>query len=305
MSGENPYYLRKYRVVVYDGNNVALDVSDLRVTFHIERKGYHATNFGDVSIYNLSLATKGDIIHYGMRVTIEAGYQTGEYGLIFDGNIFQPIWDRKNVVDYRLTLHCMDGLSQLNYNLIQGTVQASHDMRSDLLAMIKNAGMEGDITQDIDSIQMPRGRVFFGQPKKLFRQIANANNAQWCFVDQKLLMTKLSDVKQSSSAIVISADSGLIGTPQQIEYGVNFKTLINPNIVLSNPPMQVQIKGLVQPQSVSPPKLQSRLSQDGFYVVGGVTHVGDTRGQEWYTECTGYNLGLYLATLSGQPQQLN
>ena len=152
----NPYFGRKYRVQVIDGNNVALDVSDLRVTFHIERK-LKAINFADISIYNLSITTAVDIIQYGMRVIVEAGYEDGEYGQIFDGNIFQPLWSRENVVDYKLTLHCMDGLGLLDYNLVQGTAKASHDMRSDLVNMMKIAGITADIDESMDTTKMPRG----------------------------------------------------------------------------------------------------------------------------------------------------
>src|ERR1035438_10547257 len=125
----NPWFIRQYRIIVSNGNNVALDISDLRCTFKIE-KSFKAINFGEVTIYNLSANTQADIIQYGMRVVIEAGYENGNYGVIFDGDVYQPIWNREDIVDNTLTLCCFDGNSVLINNMISATVEASHDMRT-------------------------------------------------------------------------------------------------------------------------------------------------------------------------------
>jgi hypothetical protein len=293
-----------------DGNNVALDVSDLRCTFRIEKIGYQAINYGDISIYNLSSQTQADIIKYGMRVVLEAGYENGQYGKIFDGDIFQPLWDRENVVDYKLTLHCFDGDSQLNNNFVGMTVQASHDQRSDLLNIMKNARnsfSNGQISTDLDNTEMPRGKVFFGMPKKYFREIANANNHQWSYVDRELVFSNLTNIPVGK-ALVVSPETGLIGTPQQTQDGVEFKVLLDPNIKVQYPAMQVKIdNSVVRQQKIMLGQLQTRLDQDGFYYVASVTHCGDTRGDDWYTEVIGFNstTGRLAAMYEIMAQNLN
>ena len=306
----NPYFLRKYRVRVIDGNDVALDVSDLRVKFNIQRVGYQAINYGDIEIYNLSAQTEVYIVKYGMRVTIEAGYENGQYGKIFDGDVFQPLWEREQVTDYKLTLHCFDGDSQLNNNFIGMTVQASHDQRTDLLAIMENARNtfgSGQISSDISSIKMPRGRVFFGMPKTHFRQIARANNAQWSYQDRQLMMSKLTDVPQGE-ALVISPSSGLIGSPQQTQDGVQFRTLLNPAVSVQFPAMQVKLDmASIRQEKILIGQLQTRLDQDGLYYVAAVNHIGDTRGNEWYTDITGFNTstGKLAAMYESAAQNLN
>ena len=305
-----PRFGRKYRVLVMDGNNVALDVSNLKCSFRIEKIGYQAINYGDITIYNLNANTRADIIKYGMRVVLEAGYENGQYGKIFDGDLFQPLWDRENVVDNKLTLHCFDGDSQLNTNFVGMTVQASHNQRSDLLNIMKNARNpfnDSYISPDLDSTEMPRGKVFFGMPKSYFREIANANNHQWSYVDRELIFSNLTNIPVSS-ALVVSPETGLIGTPQQTQDGIEFKTLLNPNIKVKYPPMQVKIdNSVIRQQKVMLGQLQTRLDQDGFYYVASVVHSGDTRGDDWYTEVIGFNStsGRLAAMYETAEQNLN
>jgi len=289
----HPRFIRKFRVQVIDGNNIALDVSDLRCTFRIEKIGAKQTsNYGDISIYNLAADTQADIVKFGMRVVVEAGYQDGEYGKIFDGNIFQPLWDRENVVDNVLTLHCFDGETELNRNFITMTVQASHDQRTDVLHIMDNARnkfAKGQITEEIDTTKMPRGKVFFGCPKKYFREISNANNSQWSFVDRELIIGNLTNIPQSE-ALVISPETGLVGTPQQTQDGVEFRSLLNPSIKIQYPPLQVKIdNSAIRQQKIMLGQLQTRLDQDGFYYVASVIHSGDTRGDDWFTDVVGFN----------------
>jgi len=292
MNNDNLRFVRKYRITIIDQNNIALDVSDLRCTFRVEYLGYQYQNFAEISIYNLSSKTQVDIIKSGLRLVLEAGYKNGQFGKIFDGNIYQPIWDRENIVDYKLTLLCFDGDSQLNLNFVNMAVQVNHDSRNDLLAIMKNARYpfeNGGITENIDTTEMPRGKVYFGMPKKYFREIANANNAQWSYTNGKLIVSNLTNIPQTE-ALVISPDNGLIGTPQQTQDGVELKTLLNPALRVQYPPMQIKLdNSIVRQAKLQFGQLQTRLDQDGFYYVASVVHYGDTRGDEWYTDIVGFN----------------
>jgi hypothetical protein len=286
-------FIRKYQILVADGDNTALDVSDLRCTFKIE-KGYQAINFAQISIYNLSAKTDEQIIKRGMRVIVNAGYQNGSYGKIFDGDIFQPIREREENVDYKLTLHCMDGLSLLSNKIVKVTVNAGINQRQIIEQIGKesyDATQMGFITPDIDNKTLPRGKVFFGEPKKYLRQIALDNNAQFYACDGQVHISKLTDVS-TDEALVISPQNGLIGTPQQTDDGITFRCLLNPNIKVINPAMSIKIdNSYIRQQAIrygqEYPKI---LSRDGIYRVAKVTFIGDTRGEDWYSEVLGVTL---------------
>ncbi len=109
----------------------------------------------------------------------------------------------------------------------------------------------------------------------------------------------LSDLPQHPTPdVTLTPATGIIGTPRQIQGGVSFRTLMNPNIYLSNPPRyvkldQTQISQLLWQYGVLP----SVLSQSGVYAIVDVAYTGDTRGQDWYTDATGMICGAEMVAM--------
>ena len=138
----------------------------------------------------------------------------------------------------------------------------------------------------------------------VLRDICRDEVAQWWTDAGKLNINKLDD-NYTGEALVISPSTGLIGTPEQVTNGVSFRTLLNPNLKLSNPMMVVKIDQAVIRQM----KLQygslppSPLDQDGQYKIIKVVYSGDTRGDEWYSSCVGINLVGNVSALLGMVQQ--
>ena len=301
-------YIRKYQILVVDGDNKALDVSNLRCTFRIEKMGYQAINHSEISIYNLTAKTELMIIKEGMRVIVNAGYENGPYGKIFDGDIFQALRDRENNVDYKLTLNCMDGDNILNNKIVKLTVNAGINQRQmvdQIATQVYTPQQVGYVTKDISDKALPRGKVFFGEPKKYFRQIAQDNNAQFYVNDGQIHISKITDVPEGE-ALLLTPENGLIGTPQMIDYGITFRCLLNPILKVSNPPMMVKIdNAYIRQQKIQYGQLPTILDQDGLYKIAKLTFIGDTRGEDWYCEATGISspgkVPMLLATVNQTP----
>ena len=86
--------------------------------------------------------------------------------------------------------------------------------------------------------------------------------------------------------VTLNPQSGLIGSPTQTIDGLTVNSLLNPNI---RPGAAIHVEtGLVNTASIVTPltaqDYMPTLDVDGRYKAYSVTHVGDTRGQEWYTE---------------------
>ena len=111
--------------------------------------------------------------------------------------------------------------------------------------------------------------------------------------DGKVNIVRANDLPKDT-IVELSPKSGLIGTPTQVEYGISFKSLLNPRLKLNT---FVHIdNSLVRekqymPNFVNPQAAQGTaqiirsLDNDGIYRIIRVTHSGDTRGDAWYTEC--------------------
>jgi len=302
-----PHFKRKWRVLVANGDNVALDVSDLRVTFNIN-KSYQMPNYADITIYNLAPLTEQQIIQQGTRVIVEAGYEDGEYGKIFDGDIIQPIWDRRNVVDYTLELRCVDGDVINNNNFVAFTFAAQKDQRTLVYEMARQSrkSFEVDyVTDFLSSNKAVRGQTYFGQPSDYLHEIAIANDADFGTLDGKANIGRPTD-DSPTEAVLINPQNGLVGTPEQTQDGVAFRCLLNPSIKFSYPAMLVKLDmKLIRQKKISiGQNLPSRLDADGQYKVISVTYIGDTRRNEWYCDviCCIWQLFSHRLMLSKNPK---
>lgn len=304
---DNAYYGRKWQILITLSDGTQIDLTDsnfgeyaLEATFRIERNGYTAINYGDVEIYNLSAETDNLIgSTKSGTVVISAGYVNGAYGKIFEGQLFQILRGRDNPTDYKLTLHCVDGHGIYNNNISSFTAIAGLTQQQQIYNVCQKASSEitvGTITSDLNSSSLPRGKTFFGEPKKYLKQIAADNNAQFYVTNDSVNITKLTDeanktivvTPPSADNVATTTDAILIGYPQQIPYGVNLTVLLNPNITMVNPPMTIKLnQATIREQLKQIGTVPTLLEQDGTYKVAKLTHRGNTRGNEWYTDITG------------------
>lgn len=295
---------RKYEINVYlaSGKKITVSSSELepnalRVTFDTYAPGYGQSLWAaDVSIYNLDSDTEHALIKESDTVVVSAGYYNGNYGKIFQGQVFQPMWERENNVDYKVTLRCLVGWNDLKQQIISYNHTALASQYELIAKMASSAHMKiGYLSDDLKDKTLPRGKVLFGAPEKYISQAAKDNNAQWWLGDDGLVVGKIDD-RVVPEAIVYTPTTGIIGTPQQVQDGVNFRVLLDSRLKVQMPALQVKIDNSqirqarrqidVTGQSTAP--LQTILDRDGVYIVGAVRHYGDTRGNEWYTEVTGY-----------------
>ncbi|CQR71688.1 hypothetical protein SOV_04840 [Sporomusa ovata DSM 2662] len=292
-------YGRKYRVLVAGKDNVALDVSNLRCTFHIEKTARALSNYAEISIYNLTSSTEMAIVKEGDRVIVEAGYDgfidtetgqktdTKQYGKIFDGDILQPLRDREDNVNYRLTLVCQDGEDFLNRSLVRKTIGAGLEQRQIINKIVSEAktltGI-GRISSNLSTQKLPRGKVFFGTPKNYLSNIANDNGATFWVDDGQVNIAKATDVPVEE-ALVLTPQNGLIGTPQQTFGGITFKCLLNPSLKLMNM-IKIDNSDIRRLKWTQEMKMTA-LDQDGQYQIYKMIYTGDTRGDEWYVDVEG------------------
>lgn len=318
-------WMRKWRILVTDAqDNEALNVSDLHCTFEVHKKRNKGGFYAVCRIYNLNTETEDKLVMEGDRLIIEAGYiaqtsteetvedgtkvttyQDLQYGKIFDGKIVWPSRSRDSNVDYVLTLMAIDGDQPLNINFISKTVNRGLNSRRIIETVAKDSEEATPINSVSDGLsdqELPRGKVFFGKPYKYVQDVCRGNAASFYIEDGSLNVTRLQDV-QKDEAIVVTPETGLIGTPQQIQFGVSCKLLLNPAIHLES---FIQIKkAQVNETSTTPGQQVQPLDDDWIYQVCELTHVGDTRGNDWYTEIQGvsrYGKGSLVAMLGSSGQ---
>jgi hypothetical protein len=254
----------------------------------------------DIVIYNMNAQQSQTVINYGMTCTLEAGYQNGSFGTIFEGTIFQPMWEKEGGVDWKLTLRCVVGIIEQADNFIGQTVPKGVTQRQLASAML-GAATPTPITLQMDSNILDkhttRATTYFGQPNDLLQYIADSNNALLWFSHLVAHINQLL-IDETVPQWEIGPDNGLIGNPDQTQDGALIQMLLQPDLVLRG---QIKIKqGTVirqMPRHIGPNGTLPTVIPDDFtYVIGKLRHYGDSRGNEWYTDVTGFvNAGEILA----------
>jgi hypothetical protein len=300
----------------------------LRMTFDVlQAMNTSPFWYADISIYNLNDQTLQNILLNASWATLKAGFQTGPNvcGTIWDGPVFQTIFTREDVVDQKLTLHCvanpfvMDNIVSFATGPFSSQAQLVSKMASQIgLPPITNG--QGTLGQAagtrLSAVQYPRGNTVFGKTAKYLSQISDSAFLQQWQDGQQAYISEV-DTGNRTPAYVYSppfppgyngqslglpndTNESIIGTPQQIQQGVVFTVLLDPRLKVSLPPLLVQLARTQVAQLVRTPSINSELptalTSNLLFFVAQVRHTGDTRGNDWQTEVTGWSTA-YAQTL--------
>lgn len=268
-------------------------------------------------------------ITQGVVVTLSAGYQNGAYGIIWKGVVFQPLWEREGAVDFKLTLHCVTALDKYSRNFISGAYAAGLNQTQLLNSIIAKTASGGSpiqpagpnsISKNLSKQAFGRGVTVFGNPKKYMDQIAQDNNMQWWESNKGLNLGSpdedvavstgdplifspppLPGVNSAAPQVPAKNQGIIVDAPQQTQLGVSFRALLNPQVRVEKPLPRVQLDYTqLRLQKRQLGQLPGILDANGTYVVGGARFLGDTRGQAWYVDVTGYTIiGNALALFEG------
>lgn len=227
---------RRYRITVSDENGDGIDVSQLHCTFNIVKTIQMQPNSSEIAIYNLSAKTENAIMMTGKRVTVEAGYEGSQYGLIFDGDILQTIRERENGNTFKLTIIALDSDRAVNFDIANYSIargQTARDIVEHIANKAENPISLGSISDRLKGQALTRGKVMFGKTSDYIRQICKSYDLQGYMDDGTLNLIHLEDMP-TDEIFELSPESGLIGTPEQTDYGISGQCLINPQIKLNS-----------------------------------------------------------------------
>lgn len=306
-------YGRRYRVLVSNAQGTALDVSDLRCTFSVVKTLEIQPSLSELTIYNLNADTENRLIQEGNKIVVEAGYEGEQYGVVFEGDVVQPIRDKEDGVTYKLTLISLDGDRFYCNGFTDITLQKGITAREAIENITNKATNPikfGSISENLSDAKLTRGKVVFGLARDYLREIAQSQNAISYIENNKVNVVKLDD--PVDEIIDLSPSSGLIGTPAQNENGLSAKCLLNPRIT-TNKLIRIDNSLIRQARyqpnyftdpgkTPTPGTIPKALDKDGIYRVIKVTYKGDTRGDDWYCEIEALNQSGKLPEIATKPE---
>lgn len=305
----NQYFDRICKLYVGVVGGDGIDLSELHIQFSIHQSDFESPNHAEIKIYNLNRNTLKQLQAWGENalVHLEAGYvQNNTLETIFHGTISQLRIGREGNTDTFVDLLCMDGdlLYNDNSGWMSDTVAAGSTQKQtmDKIAQNLNAGKQQallTIAQQPDpsvgkywASASLRGKVLWGMPRNLIRNIAQAVGHRWSIQNGRVQLVAVQGYLPGE-AIVLNPSTGLIGTPMQTDNGITLRSLLNPKIRISG--LIKLDSSLINQTVVNSMTTYDRwaglvnvapLAPDSTYCVLVAEHHGDNRGHEWYTDIT-------------------
>lgn len=270
----------------------ALDLSQLRFTFQVVSSDNETPNTAIVRVYNLADSTmRRAITDEFDSLVLQAGYGDNP-GIIFKGSIKQKKKGKESNVDSYLELMAADSDEPYNFGLVNQTLKAGSTPAIRITAIAQSMGLPIDPTSlaNLTGGILPRGKVLWGLGKSHMRDQALSQNARWSIQNGVMKLIPFSGVS-SSTAIAVNSQTGMIGSPEATDNGIEVEMLMNPlvrvgtNLRINNQDIQ-QFSNPFTQLGYTPPTFVAKVTEDGIYRILAVEHRGDTRGQEWYTRAT-------------------
>jgi hypothetical protein len=290
-------YLRKLSVVVANAAGEGLEFADFRCTFHVRRGDFQTPNSCDLRIFNLSENTKNKISGKEFtQISIKAGYP-GNFGLIFKGSIKQTRKGRVDQKDSYVDITAADADEAYHYATISQSIPAGTNpggIAQAILNAMKAHGVTQGYQPTFPQNGCARGEVLYGMARDEAQDFAWDQDCKWSIQDGALTFIPFTSYIPGQVP-VISPSTGLIGVPEQTQQGLSIRVLLNPNIKIGQV-IKLDSKninqfrlGLDLDSRVTNPQLvksAGKINADGLYYVMVANHVGDSRGNDWYTDLT-------------------
>ncbi len=243
----------------------------LKVIFNIEKSTDRDPNKATITVHNLAERTRKEL-QKEQPVIVQAGY-TNTIQQIFSGDITYISHAREGV-DWVTTLQCNDGARQYVSARLSVSFGPGTQFRSLLQTLAEALGVglgnaqgqftAGDFRGGL--VEFTKGVVVSGKVSDILDKYVTTAGFKWSLQDGQLQILKPGQTT-TEELVVLTKDSGLIGSPEVGEEGiVSAKSLLQGTI---RPGRRIRIESL---------------EVDGTFKIERVSHVGDSWGTDWYTE---------------------
>jgi hypothetical protein len=290
-------YIRKIGLFVTSSSGDVLDLSNFEIIFETSQADAETPNTAHIRVLNLAASTAKTVQKEFQSVRLQAGYETGNYGTIFEGQIARFRTGRLDAKDSFLDILGGDGDKAFQFAYVNKTMAAGSSMQ-DRMSAAAAAMQPFGVQYDASGYPLPgtggvlpRGKVLFGLAKDQMGTTADTASATWSIQNGQVVVIPMTGYL-SGEAVVLNSGTGLIGVPEATENGVEAEMLLNPQVRIGT---RVQIdNSLINQTQINQQgfprytdiNFVASTTNDGFYRVLVAEHRGDVRGALWNTSIT-------------------
>lgn len=275
------------------------EITENRITFRIVKSLTKNPNKSDIEIYNLAPQTRAELEKTDVRCFLYAGYEEDAGPiLIYQGNVTfcYTRFEGTNVIT---VLELGDGAKEYRDTNVTLGYEKGVDSQTILRDIAAAMGLTLTVGNGVSIRKWESGFSFYGPARTALDKVVRGSGSQWS-IQNGILQVIAQGGTTSRSAVVISADSGMIGYPDRMREGAHETATLRDQQRERDVKIQSnarekdgwRVKSLLI-GSINPGdrvKLESR-SVQAVLVPHKVSHSGDSEEGDWQTE-------LELVTLS-------
>lgn len=235
----------------------------LNIVFDCLKTTKSSLNKLNLRLFNLNESHRQSLIREKgdkkkIPIVLKVGYE-GRLEVIFQGDVNLSSTERSGT-DFITNIECFDGGHDYLNAFTSRTVKGKETAIESILQDMPNTA-KGKITE-LKALLRPK--VLVGSSSKLIEEMLEHDEE--FFIDNEQLFILKEDEVNGSYAPLVSAQTGLINTPERESNIIYFNTMMNPTIRLG---------GLCSVESKTAPHL------NGVYKVQAINYSGEYDGQDW------------------------
>lgn len=245
---------------------LGVKITDLRITFVIGKTSDSNANTSKIKVYNLNERSRTILEQGGDLVAIlEAGYTGTGLEVLFKGEIDKSRF-RRIGSDWVTTIFVKDGNTAITKTHFEKSYAGPVDLKAVAEDVIRTLKNEADIVvkdlKNLSSDIIQNGFSANGLASRILDNIVEKQGLEWNIQNGELQI--IAPDSSDNEAIVLTPQTGLIGSPVRRENGIEFRALLQPKI---------RPGGAV--------KIESR-NLKGLFRVRQAQFKGDTHGTPWF-----------------------
>ncbi|QDJ52802.1 phage protein [Bordetella hinzii] len=284
---------RVYRFVVGKSGAKGIEiVRPIRITFDIAKDAEEEPNDYTIRIYNLAPATRKALEEPGLRCVLYAGYAEEQGSLLMAAGSVVFAYTKYELPDVVTELIVRDGHVELRDTAVSIGLGPGAQASAIIRDIARQMGLPLVMAEDVPDRRWHQGFSFYGAARTALHKVTQATGLEWSVQNQQLQVVQRRGTTRRQ-AVVLAADTGLIGYPERTREAAREKARVRDqktgddvNLVSAQQQRDGwRVTSLLLP-TINPGdlvKLESR-TVEAFLRVDALRHTGDSEGGDWMTE---------------------
>lgn len=261
-------FIRNYTLKAGVPGKAGFEISELHISFNVEKSNVPAPNSAKIQVWNLSQQNLRVLDTKDCLVELKAGYGDS-LSLITVGYVVSAVTVMDNA-DRMTEIEIVDGLVAIRDTVISVSMNGKVDCKKLYEDIAKKMGLTIMLAKDLQFKTFSNGFSYVGKSKTALQKIADYCGHNWTIHNGILHITNKGR-GISSRGYVLSSDTGLISIPKRLVIEKDGKSYTGWEV-------RYFLNGAIGINDIV--KLESN-TISGFFLVQSITMDGDNMDGEW------------------------